>query len=66
MGDWSGTGRPDQSPPHPVTLSAYYIAPYLVTVQQYCDFLNESTNVAVAGDFMLRRDGSEVLVNYPY
>ena len=66
MGDANGVGMPDQRPAHPVTLSAYYIAPYLVTVQEYCDFLNSSGEHVESGTFIVRKDGGEVLVNYPY
>lgn len=42
MGNQSGSGRSDALPVHPVTLDSYYMSPHLVTVQQYCNFLNES------------------------
>jgi formylglycine-generating enzyme required for sulfatase activity len=38
MGDSAGTGWPDQRPAHTVTLSSFYIAPNLVTVQEYWHF----------------------------
>jgi alpha-galactosidase len=66
MGDASGTGWPDESPAHSVTLSAYYIAPYMVTVQGYCDFLNTSNWNIESGTFIVRKEGGEVLVNFPF
>src|SRR6266404_3274669 len=66
MGDQTGAGWPDQKPAHPVTLSSYYIASHLVTVQEYCDFLNSSSWDIEDGTFIVRKEGGEVLVNYPY
>ena len=47
MGAPSDSGRTDAVPAHPVTLDAYYMSPFLVTVQDYCNFLNESGWVEV-------------------
>ncbi|MDO8302280.1 MAG: SUMF1/EgtB/PvdO family nonheme iron enzyme, partial [Sedimentisphaerales bacterium] len=75
MGDSIGTGRPDQRPVHPVTLSGYYIGRNEVTVQEYCDFLNEkSGEVEEVNNFIVRkgyklseyRDQGEVLVTLPF
>jgi alpha-galactosidase len=66
MGDSAGTGWPDQRPAHTVTLSSFYIAPNLVTVQEYCDFLNASDWIKEDGTFIVRKGGAEVLVNFPY
>ena len=63
MGDESGIGRPDERPVHLVTLSAYYLSPYLATVEDYCRFLNESGWVTQDGDFVRRRNGKENLVD---
>src|SRR5437773_11305423 len=66
MGDATGGGWPDQEPAHTVTLSAFYIAPSLVTVQEYCDFLNSSRWDAEEGTFIVRKEGGEVLVNFAF
>ena len=66
MGDEKGTGTSDQRPVHPVTLSRYYIAPYMCTVQDYCDFLNAVNWHTEQDSFIVRRGGGEVLVNLPY
>ena len=60
MGDQSGTGRTDAVPAHPVTLDAYYISPNLVTVQEYCDFLNESGGFIVVDSYIFHKDYQEV------
>ena len=75
MGDSNGAGIADQKPAHPVTLSPYYISDYLCTVQEYCDFLNESDcptdekeqSYIIRGGSELSpyRDQGEVLVIYP-
>ncbi|MHB9035603.1 MAG: SUMF1/EgtB/PvdO family nonheme iron enzyme [Armatimonadota bacterium] len=70
----SNRGRSDQRPAHPVTLSAYYITPYMVTVRQYCDFLNDSDWDTETDTFIVRKGAdvvpeywsSGVLVNFPY
>jgi alpha-galactosidase len=66
MGDTDGTGWPDQRPAHTVTLSRFYIAPELVTVQEYCDFLNTSDWIAEDGTFIVRKGSGDVLVNFPF
>ena len=40
MGDHAGTGRPDESPVHFVSLDAFELGRYEVTNQQYADSLN--------------------------
>ena len=73
MGDTVGNGRSDALPAHPVTLSDYYLAPYMVTVQQYCDFLNDSDYDAETDGFLVLAGAkvgaywsSNVLVNMPH
>lgn len=65
MGDPTGQGDPDQRPRHSVTLSRFYIAPLLVTVQEYCNFLNATDGHREEADFLVGK-GGEVLVNVPY
>jgi formylglycine-generating enzyme required for sulfatase activity len=40
MGSPDGKGRPDEHPRHKVDLKQFYIARRVVSVKQYCDFLN--------------------------
>ena len=73
MGDVTGQGQPDQTPAHPVIVSAFYLSPYLCTVQEYCDFLNDTQASLFEENYIVRkgvqistyRDRSEVLVIYP-
>ncbi|MDO8302771.1 MAG: SUMF1/EgtB/PvdO family nonheme iron enzyme, partial [Sedimentisphaerales bacterium] len=74
MGDNSAMGRADQRPVHPVTLSAYYCSPYMVTSQNYCDFLNDTSCAYEKAGFLVikgkeistGRDQGEVLLNFAY
>lgn len=62
MGDQSGSGRTDAIPVHPVTLDAYYMSPYLVTVQDYCHFLNESGWVEVRDSYVVYKESKDALM----
>ncbi len=75
MGDTTGQGRPDQLPTHPVTLTAYSIAPRETTVEDYCAFLNSAKDEITEAETFIVRKGvkvipeywtSGVLVNLPY
>ncbi len=61
MGDPFGSGRTDAIPAHPVTLDGYYLSPHLVTVQEYCDFLNESGWVEIKGSYVIYKESKDVL-----
>ncbi|HKI69653.1 MAG TPA: SUMF1/EgtB/PvdO family nonheme iron enzyme, partial [Verrucomicrobiae bacterium] len=73
MGDAVGNGRADARPVHPVTLSRYWMSPYLVTAAEYCTFLNESGWVKEDGTFIVsggaaaeKGHAPDTLVNLPY
>ncbi len=74
MGDQSTMGRCDQRPVHSVTLSSYYISAYMVTAQEYCDFLNDTSCAQEKEGFLFLkgkelsscRDQGEVLLNFAY
>jgi alpha-galactosidase len=61
MGNLSGSSRNDALPAHPVTLDAFYMSPHLVSVQQYCDFLNESGWVEVKGSCVVYKESKDAL-----
>jgi len=62
MGDQSGSGRTDAIPAHPVTLDAFYMSPCLVTVQDYCNFLNESGWVEVKESCVVYKESRDALM----
>jgi alpha-galactosidase len=73
MGDTTGDGRKDEQPPHPVTLSRYWMAPRLVTAEQYCEFLNDCGWVKLDEAFIVPKDATHsddtswgTLVNLPF
>ena len=61
MGDPFGSGRTDALPAHPVTLDAYYLAPYLATTLEFCDFLNESGWAEIKESCVIYKESKDAL-----